>query len=183
MQWDLTDLSEEEFLGLWNGRDDIGGVSVAWRMAAQWLAQQDEEIIPYITHACVIFLDKPADYVVTGVRKNDMTPGVTLLDERLYQLVPQLTSGYSGPKRRNWGVWKDMNLSMAQRVGMIALEKNWVHIPIVRRWIQKYGGRPSRIDQNSTGFRKLSVNSETLRIFQSMLRDMESSRDTWWTEV
>ena len=163
----------EDFAQMFAGRDknDLSGEGLA--QARAWL-NKSPNLVEKKAYACIVFSEKPANFLITGKSgredkqtvKND---GKAALNQAIHAYLPQLEEEPTDPesvkRRREWGNFKNINLSMIRRVAFDVLENGTVlsDHKIVSNWKARWGEKPSRQDPNKPGWVKAAPESRRIR--------------------
>jgi hypothetical protein len=157
----LEDLSDEQFLKLFNGKDTIAGTGDSFKLASEFLMGS---ILPKkLAMTCLIMTSKPKKLLFTGRTKSGKGDGKPI-DERVYSILPKLKEAVS--TRDSWPLQARMlNISMIRMIAMIYVQyASEEQNPLVLQWLTKRSGlRPYSL---ATTVRDLT--DETTRIEQEL---------------
>lgn len=127
--------------------------------------------------ACQTFFVHPSRFLVMGKSASGTDPKAAVnraLAEVLPKLSEQQINDIPADSRELWDSFKYVNISMARRIGAIAIHFGVGDVKMAHGWIVSNGGGPHTYDTGSK--RYLKASDETRRI-------MEEHANLYWTEV
>jgi hypothetical protein len=142
----IDGLTEEDFMAMFKGKDTFGPTGEGWESAWQWLTTGSQKVILRKAKLSITFLEKPRLFLITGRTKDGAGDGEGI-DQRLSIICPKLEEGSTvGPKRNNWGQWKNVNFSCMRRAAYLAITSSYFKKQdFVIKWKMIYGNAPDEI--------------------------------------
>jgi len=167
------------FLSLFKGKDEISGSGEGYRLALRWLAS-DPDSFTKKTTTCLIFHEKPASFLITGTSKAGSGDGVAV-NPALIQYLPSHDDDEDIPRNKRtgelWHAFRRVNFSMVRRVALLSLENEWLPKKHYDQWVDRYGGKPTKLDLEAPIFKAMA--EETRRIRYQQLKQFRKDQHYW----
>jgi hypothetical protein len=171
----MTDTIDAQFLGLFNGKEQIGGSQQAYLQIREFL-NQGAATRKMVT--CLIFYEKPVQFLATGRTRAGSGDGIAVNGD-LLRYLPQHDdeNAYRERTEAKFGLFRKVNFTMVRRIALLALEYDRLPRDMLRSWEAAYGGKPRTLDF-SIG-RWTQMDEETRRIKREGINRFRSEH-IWW---
>jgi hypothetical protein len=171
---------DQQFLSLFNGKDQVSGHAEGYRQAHEWIKEGGNQQRKMF--ACVIFFEKPVQFLATGRTRVTNKGDGTGVNQDIIRYLPSLTQELKNalPVPRSpekYGAFIDVNFSKVKRVAMLAIQKQWLNHALVDQWIKGYGGLPT--EYNLLAPKWVKMDHDTRLIKQQILEELKSEQSTW----
>jgi len=167
---------DEEFLALFNGKEQIGGAAEGYDRAHKFLKHADGERRAL---TCLVFYEKPVQFLATGKTKSGEKGDGTAVDKSVLSYLPQ-HSDDTRPTSRNslkFGEFSNVNFAMVRRVALLAIEYELLPKKYIDQWKSNYGGSPSEV--SFSGGKWSQMNPETWTIKKEGIRKFQMESVYW----
>jgi hypothetical protein len=194
----------EDFMKLFNGRDDLVGKYTGYQNLLTYLKEAMEEggaeRVRRVIYACIVVSEQPLKWVLTGKTKSGKGDG-RALNSDIAQYLPTLSAqnreGLDGifEARRKKGFREEfvfMNVTMVRRISMISQEyMNPSESKLIDSLRTKYGAKPSLLNETSPSIMALddvgepddkSDHTKTFKIKVQQLGEHGRDNSYWNTD-
>lgn len=192
-----SDLSQSvnntAFIEAFHGYHEVGGGTVPYKKALDWMSGQNEVNRARIIHVCVIIFSKPKTLLFSGRTRSQIAANADVgqtLDPNLAQYVPHLTTAniqaLTGTaksqfveSRKDWHPkWRSINLSMCRRIAFMAVEHMAPKIAVVKQLKKSFNNKkPSQLQE--TDLVVYSKVETTVNILRTNIAEFKKHKDEW----
>lgn len=182
----MTELTDRDFFALFNGKETISGHALGYEQAYKFIYEEEGEVCQKRMFSCVLFFEKPIQFLATGKTKKGKGDGKAV-DKKLLEYLPILSDDeialFEKPRdKKKFGAFICVNFTKVRRVALLAVEKNWLKHDVVNQWIKGYGGRPTMYQTYAPKWTKMDstqTGSEQREIKIKMLEEFKSEFKIW----
>lgn len=148
----------DTFMGTFQGYHTLGGDGAAWTETAAWFGALADDIKLKVLNSCIIFMEKPTQFLVTGKTKAMMTAGTMakpVVDVSVALYLPKISDAdiaamdvmdkaKMDKNRLTWpDEFKKINTSRIRRVALLGLQLCTRKTDLMDKWYVLYQGRPA----------------------------------------